>query len=179
MRIISGYLKGRRFSPPKSFKARPTTDFAKENLFNILSNNYDFSELKVLDLFGGTGSISFEFASRGTKDITCVELNFNHFKFIKKITEELNLSKNIKVIKGDSFKYIEKINENYNLIFADPPYDLVHSENIPNLIFNHELLTKDGLLIFEHSGKVDFSSSPYFIENRVNGKVVFTFFKYK
>jgi 16S rRNA (guanine(966)-N(2))-methyltransferase RsmD len=179
MRIISGYLKGRRFSPPKSFKARPTTDFAKENLFNILSNSFNFSELKVLDLFGGTGSISLEFASRGTKDITCVELKFNHFRFIKKITEELNLSGNIKVIKADSFKYIEKVQEKYDLIFADPPYDLEHSEKIPEMIFKHEILTRNGLLVFEHSGKVDFSSSPYFVENRINGKVIFTFFRYK
>jgi len=177
MRIISGRLKGRRFSPPKSFKARPTTDFAKENLFNILNNNYSFEELKVLDLFGGTGSISMEFASRGSKDITCVEFNFNHFKFIKKVIDELELTQFVRPIKGDAFKFVEKTSEKYDLIFADPPYDLVNSETIPDLIIKNELLKNDGLLIFEHSGKVNFNEHPNFVENRINGKVVFTFFK--
>ncbi|TLX71511.1 methyltransferase domain-containing protein [Labilibacter sediminis] len=177
MRIISGSLKGRRFSPPKSFKARPTTDFAKENLFNILNNTIEYSNLKVLDIFGGTGSISFEFASRGVTDITCVELNFNHFKFIKKTVEELDLSSKIRAIKGDAFKFIEKTNEKFDLIFADPPYDLKDSETIPDLILKNELLNKDGLLIFEHSGRVNFNGHPNFIENRDNGKVIFTFFK--
>ncbi len=177
MRIISGSLKGRRFSPPKNFKARPTTDFAKENLFNVLSNHYSFDQLKVLDLFGGTGSISLEFASRGTKDITCVELNFNHFKFIKKNIEELEMDSFIKVIKANVFKFIEKVGAKYDMIFADPPYDLENSDTIPDLIFNNKLLNENGLLIFEHSGKVDFKSHPNFIENRENGKVIFTFFK--
>ncbi len=177
MRIISGSLKGRRFSPPKNFKARPTTDFAKENLFNILNNTIDYTELEVLDLFGGTGSISYEFASRGVQKITCIELNFNHFKFIKKTIEELDLGKQIKVIKGDVFKYIEKTSEKFNLIFADPPYDLEKSETIPDLILKNELLKPEGILIFEHSGRVEFNDHPNFIENRANGKVIFTFFK--
>ncbi len=177
MRIISGSLKGRRFSPPKNFKARPTTDFAKENLFNILSNNYSFDELKVLDLFGGTGSISLEFASRGCKNITCVELNFNHFSFIKKNIINLEMDSSIKVIKANAFKFIEKTPETYSMIFADPPYDLTKSETIPDLILKNSLLKENGILIFEHSGKVDFKSHPNFIENRENGKVIFTFFK--
>ncbi len=177
MRIISGSLKGRRFSPPKNFKARPTTDFAKENLFNVLNNNYSFDELKVLDLFGGTGSISLEFASRGTKNITCVELNFNHFRFIKKNIEELDMKSSIKVIKADAFKFIEKTSETFDMIFADPPYDLENSETIPDLVLSNKLLKSEGLLIFEHSGKVDFKAHPNFIENRENGKVIFTFFK--
>jgi 16S rRNA (guanine(966)-N(2))-methyltransferase RsmD len=177
MRIVSGSLKGRRFSPPKNFKARPTTDFAKENLFNILNNNYNFDDLKVLDLFGGTGSISFEFASRGADDITCVEINFNHFRFINKVIDELNLESKIKVIKADAFKFIEKTAMKFDMIFADPPYDLTHAETIPDLILNNQLLNKDGLLIFEHSGKVNFNDHPHFVENRENGKVIFTFFK--
>jgi len=177
MRIISGSLKGRRFSPPKNFKARPTTDFAKENLFNVLNNHYSFDQLKVLDLFGGTGSISLEFASRGADDVTCVELNFNHYKFIKKNIEELEMQSFIRVIKADVFKFIEKSAEKYDMIFADPPYDLANAETIPDLVLKYKLLNDDGILIFEHSGKVDFKSHPNFIENRENGKVVFTFFK--
>ena len=177
MRVISGSLKGRRFSPPKNFKARPTTDFAKENLFNVLNNHYTIENLKVLDLFGGTGSISLEFASRGAKEVTCVELNYNHFKYILKNTEELGMKPVIKVIKGDAFKFIERSAETYDMIFADPPYDLKNSETIPDLIIKNKLLKSDGLLIFEHSGTVDFKSHPNFIENRANGKVIFTFFK--
>ncbi len=177
MRIVSGSLKGRRFSPPKSFKARPTTDFAKENLFNILNNTIDFGSVKVLDLFGGTGSISFEFASRGADDVTCVEFNYNHFKFIKKIAEELELTSEVRVIKGDAFKYVEKTHEKYDIVFADPPYDLEEAQKLPDLVLKNEILEKDGLLIFEHSGSVSFNDHPNFVENRENGKVIFTFFK--
>lgn len=177
MRIVSGSLKGRRFSPPKSFKARPTTDFAKENLFNVLNNTVDFTALKVLDLFGGTGSISYEFCSRGSKDVTCVELSYNHFKFIKKTAEELDLDSQLRIIKGDAFKFVEKTHEKFDLIFADPPYDLKSADQIPDLILEHKLLSQDGLLIFEHSGRITFNHHANFIENRENGKVIFTFFK--
>ena len=177
MRIVSGTLKGRRFSPPKNFKARPTTDFAKENLFNVLNNSIDFEKLKVLDLFGGTGSISYEFASRGAQEITCVELNLNHFRFIKKTSEELDLSGKIRAIKGNAFKFVEKTPEKYDLIFADPPYDLEGAERLIDLVFKQEILETEGLFIFEHSGKVSFNDHPNFIENRENGKVIFTFFK--
>ncbi len=177
MRIISGKLKGRRFSPPKNFKARPTTDFAKENLFNVLNNIIPFDGLKVLDLFGGTGSISLEFASRGARDVTCIEYNFNHYRFIKKTIDDFELNKIIKVIKGDSFKHIEKTKDKYDLIFADPPYDLINSETIPDLVLSNKLLNSDGLLIFEHSGIITFNNHPNFVENREYGKVNFTFFK--
>ena len=177
MRIVSGSLKGRRFSPPKNFKARPTTDFAKENLFNVLNNTIDYQDLKVLDLFGGTGSISYEFASRGAQQITCVELNFNHFRFIKKTTEELDLTSKIKPIKGDAFKFVEKTPEKFDLIFADPPYDLEGAEKLIDLVFKHNILEPEGLFIFEHSGKISFNHHPNFIENRENGKVIFTFFR--
>ncbi len=177
MRIISGNLKGRRFSPPKNFKARPTTDFAKENLFNVLNNIISFEGLKVLDLFGGTGSISLELASRGAGEITCVEQNYNHFRFIKKTIDEFELNNIIHVIKGDAFKYIERTKEKYNLIFADPPYDLKEAETIPERILSNKLLDHDGMLIFEHSGIITFNNHPNFIENREYGKVNFTFFK--
>lgn len=177
MRIVSGSLKGRRFSPPKSFKARPTTDFAKENLFNVLNNTIDFTSLNVLDLFGGTGSMSYEFCSRGAIQVTCVELNYSHFKFIKSTSDELGLNATLRIIRGDAFKYVEKSYEKFNMIFADPPYDLEAADQIPDLIIKHKLLEEDGLLIFEHSGRVAFNHHPNFIENRENGKVIFTFFK--
>ncbi|MBN2166251.1 MAG: RsmD family RNA methyltransferase [Marinilabiliaceae bacterium] len=178
MRIVSGYLKGRRFSPPSSFKARPTTDFAKENLFNILNNRINFEETKVLDLFSGTGSISFEFASRGCKDITSVELNFNHYKFIKKCAEDLELNSIVKCIKGDCFKYIEKCTKEYDIIFSDPPFDLTKADDLPILVLSTNILKKDGLFILEHSDKKSFSKHPNFIENRNYGKVNFSIFKH-
>ncbi|GAF04057.1 RsmD family RNA methyltransferase [Saccharicrinis fermentans] len=177
MRIVSGSLKGRRFSPPKSFNARPTTDFAKENLFNVLNNKIDFTAIKVLDLFGGTGSISYEFASRGSNEVTCVEQRYSHFRYIKKTVSELDLESSVKVIRGDAFKYVEKTPEKFDLIFADPPYDLAGAEKLPDLILEYHLLNEGGIFIFEHSGLVSFESHPNFIENRENGKVIFTFFR--
>jgi len=176
MRIISGYLKGRRFSPPKSFKARPTTDIARESLFNILTNRIDYEDLKVLDLFAGTGSISYEFASRGCKNITTVELNYNHFSFIKKITQELEVDKYIRPIKADAFKYMQKSGEKFDLIFADPPFDLKQFDTIPDLFFQQELLNKNGLFILEHSDKKSFENHPHFSELKKYGKVHFSFF---
>lgn len=177
MRIISGKLKGRRFSPPKSFKARPTTDFAKENLFNVLNNTIDFEGLNVLDLFGGTGSISYEFASRGANKVTCVELRYPHYKFIMQTIDELDLKGRVSALKGDAFKFVEKTSEKYDLIFADPPYDMEKAIKLPQLILDNKLLSEDGLLIFEHSGDASFNSHPNFIEDRINGKVVFTLFR--
>ena len=178
MRIVSGDLKGRRFSPPASFKARPTTDFAKENLFNVLNNRIEFEDLRVLDLFGGTGSISYEFASRGSKSITCVENNINHYRFICKCVSELGLEKVIHPIKADVFKYIQKssLSEGYDLIFADPPYDLKEGDQLPELIMKSGLLKPGGLLIFEHSDKNSFSGAEYFLEVRDYGKVNFSMF---
>lgn len=178
MRIVSGYLKGRRFSPPSSFKARPTTDYAKENLFNILNNRIDFESLDVLDLFSGTGSISFEFASRGCKNITSVELNYRHFSFIKKCIEELKINQVIHPIKGDSFKFIEKSTDAFDLIFSDAPFDLTKADNLPDLIFQSDLLKPNGLYIMEHSDKKSFDNHPNFIEKRKNGKVHFSFFNH-
>ena len=178
MRIVSGNLKGRRFSPPSNFKARPTTDYAKENLFNVLANRYNFEELKVLDLFSGTGSISFEFASRGCKNITSLELNYNHYRFILRCIHDLHLQEYISCIKGDAFKYIEKSNDSFDLIFADPPFDLPKAEEIPSLIMNSRLLKKNGLLIMEHSDKKKYSEHTNFFENRDYGKVNFSFFQY-
>ncbi len=176
MRIISGSLKGRRFSPPKSFSARPTTDIARESLFNVLNNRVDFDDLTVLDLFGGTGSLSYEFASRGCDDITTVELNYKHFSFIKSMVKEFELDQAIQVIKADVFRYIKKCAAKYDLVFADPPFDLKDFESIPDRFFENDLLKEDGVFILEHSDKKSFEDHPRFIEVKKYGKVHFSFF---
>lgn len=176
MRIISGTLKGRRFTPPSGFKARPTTDFAKENLFNVLNNQICFEEIKVLDLFAGTGSISFEFASRGCTNITSIELNFKHHQFIAKTAGELNLKNVMTVIKADAFRFVEKVAGPYDLIFADPPFDLEKASDLPQTIADRNLLGPEGIFILEHSDKKDYSQHPLFIEVRAYGKVNFSFF---
>lgn len=176
MRIISGTHKGRRISPDKKFKARPTTDFAKENIFNVISNWYDIDDLEVLDLFSGTGGISYEFASRGAKSVISIEKNDAHQAFIRKTIQELGF-KNIISLKSDVFKYTKTCKKSFNMIFADPPYDLVNIDTIPDAIFNNELLQDDGCLIVEHSDKTDFSQHPMFIEQRVYGSVNFSIFE--
>ena len=133
MRIVSGTYKGRLIKPPKNFKARPTTDFAKENLFNILNNNFDFTGVDVLDLFSGTGSISYEFASRECRSVVSVESNFKHHIFIKKTIEELGLT-TVRSIKSDAFRYVKSCREKFDIIFADPPYDLKSMDDIPDFI---------------------------------------------
>lgn len=177
MRIIGGTFKSRTFNPGKNFRARPTTDFARENLFNILSNRYDFDNKRVLDLFGGTGSISFEFASRGCQDITCVELDHVHYAFICSVIDKLGLKKIVRPLQTDVFRLLEKINLQFDIIFADPPYDLKRLPDLPNLIMNDNLLSKDGLFILEHGKTNDFSSHNNFVELRVYGSVHFSFFQ--
>ncbi|MCU4175285.1 16S rRNA (guanine(966)-N(2))-methyltransferase RsmD [Carboxylicivirga sp. N1Y90] len=176
MRVISGKLKGRRFSPPKSFKARPTTDIARESLFNILNNRISFDELKVLDLFGGTGSISYEFASRGCENITTVEMNYKHYSFIKSTCNEFELDKQIKVFKADVFKFISKCTEQFDLVFADPPFDMHNFEAIPDIFFKYDLLKSDAIFILEHSDKMSFENHLNFMEVKKYGKVHFSFF---
>jgi 16S rRNA (guanine(966)-N(2))-methyltransferase RsmD len=177
MRIVSGEFKGRRFSPPKNLKARPTTDIAKEGLFNILNNTIDFEEISVLDMFSGTGSISFEFASRGCRNVTSLEINAVNYAFIQKIIKELGVADVINSFKYDSFKFAESTKAKFDLIFADPPYDHKELENIPGLVFRKGLLNPDGLLILEHPKEKDFKNHPYFFENRKYGHVNFSFFK--
>ncbi|MDX9882428.1 MAG: 16S rRNA (guanine(966)-N(2))-methyltransferase RsmD [Prolixibacteraceae bacterium] len=175
MRIVGGKYKGRHFTPGKNFKARPTTDMAKESLFNILQNLIDFEKIKVLDLFAGTGSISFEFASRGCTDITAVEINFNHCNFIKETIAKLNET-NIRLVKTNAFVFAAHFKEQYDLIFADPPYDMQNFAEVPGLVFRNGLLRKGGLFILEHSGNYDFSKLPQFRELRRYGSVHFSFF---
>ena len=175
MRIISGKLKGRIFNPPKNFKARPTTDFAKENLFNILNNRIDWEETTALDLFGGTGGISFELVSRGCKKVVCVEKDHKHAEYIEKNRKELSLSE-LSVLKMDVFKYLEYYNQKFDLIFVDPPYELKDFETIPQLILKKDILIKGGLFIMEHPKKYDFSHLPTFQDVRAYGSVHFSFF---
>lgn len=176
MRIISGKYKSRILPKNKNLKARPTTDKAKESLFNILNFRVDYEAIKVLDLFSGTGNISFEFASRGVEDITAVELRYEHFKHIHKINQLLQA--NLKIIKADAFKFIKNTTEQYDLVFADPPFDL---EDIPNILQDiqaSEIIKEGGLLIIEHGPRQDFLKSDKFLEKRNYGKVNFSFFQF-
>lgn len=169
-------LKGRRFTPPRNFKARPTTDFAKENLFNVLNNIIDFDSVEVLDLFSGTGSISYEFASRGCAKIIAIEKDYKHYKYITKIVQELNLSEQINIIKSCAFRYIERTTSVFDIVFADPPYDLKEAEILPEEVLKSGILKSGGLFIFEHSDKKDYSQVSGFSEVRKYGKVNFSFF---
>lgn len=177
MRIISGYHKGRKIIAPKKLPVRPTTDMAKEALFNILNNRYYFDELKVLDLFAGTGNISFEFASRGTEYIISVDDHFGCVKFIEKTAEQLELP--ITPIKSDAFAYLERSIEQFDIIFADPPYNFTLDQfsRIPELVFEHKLLRDEGLLILEHSKHTDLSHIDQYEESKSYGGNKFSFFK--
>jgi 16S rRNA (guanine966-N2)-methyltransferase len=175
MRIISGKLRGRNINPPKNLPVRPTTDFAKEGLFNYLNNRIDFEGLKMLDLFSGTGNISLEFASRGVENIISVDMNNKCSSFLKKVSAELKID-NIHVVNQDVFRYLGFCKEKFDLIFADPPYDLNNAELLPKIIFERDLLNKDGLFILEHPKERNFQEYPNFEEQRHYGKVNFSFF---
>lgn len=175
MRIVGGKYKGRILQIPKNLKARPTTDFAKESLFNILSNHFYFEELEVLDLFGGTGSISFEFASRGVRKVDLVESNYRHVTSIQRNLEHLE-EKNIKVYKADVFRFIKGIDTRYDIIFADPPYDMPLFDELYRLIMQQEILKKDGWLILEHSSKTILEDQSRLIQKRSYGGVNFSIF---
>jgi len=177
MRIISGKYKGKRLVAPKKLPVRPTTDMAKEGLFNILNNQYNFSKLSVLDLFAGTGNISFEFASRGTDMIICVDAHYACLGYIKNTTKELDLA--ITTIKSDVYHYLEKVPQKFDVIFADPPYDfaLEQFKKIADLVFENELLKEDGVLIIEHSKYTLLDEVEHFDNSRKYGGSVFSFFK--
>ncbi len=177
MRIISGKYKGKIISPPKNFSARPTTDFAREGLFNIIDNNFKIEDLEVMDLFSGTGSISFEFASRASKKIYLYESNRLHFGFILKTIKELKFEQIIKAFNRDVFKSMARLNEQFDLIFADPPFRLQELDTIPDLVFNNKLLKEGGWLILEHPGSFNFTNHPHFLRHRNYGSVNFSFFK--
>jgi len=176
MRIISGKHKGRRITAPKNDSIRPTTDFAKEALFNILNHQFYFNEISVLDLCCGIGSISFEFASRGTKNITCVDYQASTLRFINGISKEFNF--NITTFKSDLFKYLNKTTKKFDLIFTDPPYSFSDEQftQIINSVFNRNLLIEDGILIIEHSKLTDLSLNSYYNYSKKYGGSVFSFF---
>jgi len=176
MRIISGLYKGRRITAPKKLPVRPTTDMAKEALFNILNNQYYFDAISVLDLFSGTGNISYEFASRGTEKITAVDGNFGCIKFINETAEAFEMS--ISTIKSDVFKFLEKLKQKHTIIFADPPYgfELEAFSKIPQLVFDNQLLEDDGLLVVEHSKHTDLSELANYSHSKSYGGNCFSFF---
>ena len=175
MRIISGTHRSRQFHIPDNLGIRPTTDFAKEALFNILQNRIDFEGMKVLDLFGGSGSMSYEFASRGCAEITSIEKNPKCCNFIKKTANEFNFT-NIKVITMDVFKFLSLCSETFDLIFADPPFKLANIERIPSLVFEKNLLKENGTLIVEHPVEVSFPEIKQPQERREYGTVNFSIF---
>jgi len=177
MRIISGKHKSKRLQAPKNLPVRPTTDMAKEALFNIINNSYYFNNISVLDLFSGTGNISFEFGSRGTENITAVDAHFGCIKYINETSKELNL--NINTLKSDVFKYLEKSNAKFDIIFADPPYEfeLELFEKIVDLVFGKDLLNNEGTLIVEHSKQTDLSNHQYFSYSKKYGGNMFSFFE--
>lgn len=175
MRIVGGKYKGRQIHTLKNLKARPTTDFAKENLFNFLSNYFEFSETKALDLFSGTGSISLELVSRGCTEVDLVEIDSQSASFIKKVVHEIGADE-INVIRADAFQFVTRTKNKYDLIFADPPYQSENIPSIPDLIFSHKILNTKGWLILEHSSKFDFSDYPKFREKRMYGSVNFSVF---
>lgn len=177
MRIIGGELRGRQFNPGKNFKARPTTDFARENLFNILSNRLDFEEIRVLDLFAGTGSISFEFASRGCKSVTTVEMDHVHYAFISSVIRQLHLEEVVHLVRYDVLKFIPRCTEKYDLVFADPPYQLKSLKDIPDLVLQHRLISQEGMLILEHGKSDNFAAHKNLFEQRAYGSVHFSFFR--
>lgn len=180
MRIIAGKFRGRRFHPPANkWPTRPTTDFAKEGLFNILQNRIDFEETKFLDLFGGTGNHSYEFISRGCQDVTYVDKFGPCVSFVKKTAEALEISDAIRVVKSDVFKFIKFTQEKYDYIFAGPPYPLPTLDTIPDKVFEAELLAPDGLMVLEHNPNHDFTQHPNYVESRNYGTTIFSFFRNK
>lgn len=176
MRIISGKYGRRRFDVPTNITARPTTDMARENLFNVLGNIVDFEGLRVLDLFAGTGAIGLEFASRGASAVTCVEKAHTQYNFINKVVKQLG-DEATTVIKGDVFRFVASCRSTFDLIFADPPYDLPQLSDLPGLILSSAMVKPGTLVIVEHSRDNDFTAMPQFFQHRVYGKVNFTFFK--
>ena len=176
MRIITGQFKGRHFDIPRTFKARPTTDFAKENIFNVLNGYIDFDGITVLDLFSGTGSISLELISRGCKEVVSVEKDRDHARFIAECMRKIKVESNI-LIRGDVFRFLKTCHQKFDLIFADPPYALPELGTIPDLIFEYNLLSTDGIFVFEHGKNNDFSNNQHFVEHRSYGSVNFSIFK--
>lgn len=176
MRIIKGKYATRKMPNPRGFTARPTTDFAKESLFNILFNYFDFEDKVILDLFAGTGGISYEFASRGCASVTAIEQDFKHHSYIQKVIQQMKINE-VLALRSDVFKYIGDCQQQYNIIFADPPYDLEAIPSLPDLIFEHDLLLPQGMFVLEHPKTLSFKDHPRFLMHRHYGSVNFSFFE--
>lgn len=176
MRIIRGKYGRRRFSVPTNITARPTTDFARENIFNVLENMLDFEGLNVLDLFAGTGAISFEFLSRECASVTAVEKAATQYNFIRKVAAELK-EENLTLVRGDVFKFVAASRQKFDVIFADPPYNLPNFAEVPQAILNSQMLKPGTLVVIEHSKDYDFSSLPHFLQHRAYGSVNFSLFR--
>ncbi len=174
MRVITGTYKGRHFDVPRSFKARPTTDFAKENIFNVMTGYIDFEGTEALDLFAGTGSITLELLSRGCKEVVSVEMDRDHARFIQQCIDKVG-AENHTLVKGDAFRFMKSCKRQFDFIFADPPYSLPTLETIPDLAL--PLLKEDGMMVFEHGKQNNFSQHPRFVERRVYGAVNFSLFR--
>ena len=175
MRIIGGRLKGKTILPPAGYKARPTTDFAREGLFNVLNNEYEFDGLQVLDLFGGTGAIAFEVASRGARRVYCVEMARENASFIKTESQRLGLP-NVTMVRSNVFDFLPLCHEKFDIVFADPPYALEGLDTLPDKVFAADILHPECYFILEHPGTYDFSSHPRFVKTKTYGKVHFSFF---
>ena len=176
MRIITGQYKGRHFDIPRTFKARPTTDFAKENIFNVLNGYIDFDGSAALDLFAGTGSISLEMLSRGCAPVVSVEADRDHAAFIAQCMKRIGTTDNV-LIRGDVFRFLKKCHEQFDFIFADPPYALENLATLPSLVLGNDLLKPDGIFVLEHGKDYDFSNEPRFLEHRSYGSVNFSLFR--
>lgn len=177
MRIIGGNFRGRRFHPPaKNWPTRPTTDYAKEGLFNILTNLFDFSELTVLDLFGGTGSHSYEFISRGCRDVTYVDKFPGCVAFAKRTAAQLDIEDYMRIVRADVFQFIASDSRQYDYIFAGPPYGMPALDTLPDLILERPLLRPGGLFVLEHNPHHSFTDHPNFQQERRYGKTIFSFF---
>ncbi len=177
MRIISGVYKGKVIRPPKHFNSRPTTDFAKESLFNILSNYIDFHKVNVLDLYAGTGNISFEFISRGVQQVTCVEINKKTIIHLAQLFSDEDIKPKVRIIQADALKFIAHSELSYDIIFADPPFDYSGTSELPRRIFENHNLNPDVIVIIEHSSKIDFRRQQGFFRTEKYGDVNFSFFK--
>ena len=175
MRIIAGTLRGRRLNPPQNLPVRPTTDMARESLFNILNNYVDYEECAVMDLFAGTGAVSLEFVSRGAREVTAIDINQQCTDFIKQSASRLGIN-NLHVVRADVFDLLKRANRRFDIVFADPPYALEQLAQLPDLVFERQLLTDDGIFVLEHPREYSFEEHPHFWQHRNYGKVNFTFF---
>jgi 16S rRNA (guanine(966)-N(2))-methyltransferase RsmD len=177
MRIITGLYKGRRFDIPRTFKARPTTDFAKENIFNVLTRYIDLDGADALDLFAGTGSITLELLSRGCATVVCVEQDRDHHRFICDCLKKLGAPEQVTPLRGDALRYVKSCHRQFDFIFADPPYAMKELPEIPALVLGGNLLREGGVFVFEHGKDHDFSHLPAFVEHRSYGSVNFSLFR--